>query len=123
MAYKTKTVVNIYGNKYTVSGIESEEYIHKVALYIDKKMSELAGLNNALSKEMLAVLAAVNIVDDYFKFTDELEKERHKSCKEIEQLKSEYLLLEELLFEEYGRLKDEYKRKEDELLKEIKDLI
>lgn len=37
MAYKTKTVVNIYGNKYTVSGIESEEYIHKVALYIDKK--------------------------------------------------------------------------------------
>ena len=46
--------------------------MHEVAIYVDKKMSEIHRKYDKLSTSMVAVLAAVNI-------TDELLKERRKS--------------------------------------------
>jgi cell division protein ZapA len=36
-----KAVVRIGGREYTMRGFVSEEYIHKVAIYVDKKMEEI----------------------------------------------------------------------------------
>ncbi|EPR13968.1 cell division protein ZapA [Ruminiclostridium papyrosolvens] len=72
MTNKNKTEVYIYGSRYTVSGAESEEYMHKLSLYVDKKMREFSEVNNALSSGMISVLAAINIADDYFKTLDKL---------------------------------------------------
>ena len=41
MAQKTEAQVTIGGKTYTLSGYESEEYILKVADYLNKKIDEL----------------------------------------------------------------------------------
>ena len=40
MAEKTSAEVVIGGKVYTLSGYESEEYLQKIALYINNKMTE-----------------------------------------------------------------------------------
>ncbi|MGI6706992.1 MAG: cell division protein ZapA [Clostridia bacterium] len=80
---KVKTNVKIGGKEYTLVGRESEEYIHRVAIYVDRKMSEIEKRNNSLSTSMIAVLTAVNIADDYLKLEDQYNrlKEQNASLK------------------------------------------
>lgn len=69
MAEKTDAQVVIGGKTYTLSGYESEEYLHKVADYLNSKIDEL----NAdaefgkLPVDMRHLLLNLNIADDYFK--------------------------------------------------------
>lgn len=70
---KVKTIVNIGGKEYTIAGSESAEYIHRVALCVNQKMSELKQGNEQLNNTLLAVLTAINVADDYIKTRDELE--------------------------------------------------
>ncbi|NLG37658.1 MAG: cell division protein ZapA [Clostridiales bacterium] len=64
MSDKVKTVVRIGGQEYRLSGYESEEYMHRVAIYVDRKMNEIAKQFTDLSTTMIAVLAALNIADE-----------------------------------------------------------
>ncbi len=69
-----KTTIRLLGNDYTITCSDSEEYVHRVAFYVDKKLSEVTGRNNRLSTNMAAVLASVNIADELFKTRESLEK-------------------------------------------------
>lgn len=73
---KNKVNIRICGNDYTIVGPESEEYIQKVSLYIDKKMREVMEGNPKLSTAMAAVLTSINIADDYFKANNDLDNLR-----------------------------------------------
>lgn len=72
MSPSNKTKVLIGGNVYTLSGEESEEYIQRVALYINNKLDEIKKSDNAkqLNTRLMSVLLEVNIADDYFKSKD-----------------------------------------------------
>lgn len=92
VAEKNKVDVRIAGKDYTLKGVESEEYIQKIALYIDKKMNEVMRVNSKLSTSMASVLSAINVADDYFKSHDNvvnLNKELKAANEEIERLKKE----------------------------------
>ncbi len=69
MTLKNDTTVFIGGNVYTLAGDESEEYIQRVALYINNKLDEIKKSDNAkkLNTKLLAVLLDINLADDYFK--------------------------------------------------------
>lgn len=69
MSPKNDTKVLIGGNVYTLSGNESEEYIQRVALYINNKMEEVRRSDNGktLNTRLQSVLLAINIADDLFK--------------------------------------------------------
>lgn len=98
MTDKNKVAVRIAGKDYTLVGVESEEYIQKIGLYIDKKMNEIARANNKLSTSMAAVLTSLNVADDYFKAHDNeiLFKKEHKRLQEeAEKLKAENRRLSE----------------------------
>lgn len=105
MEDKTKTVVRICGSDYTLVGTESEEYIQKVSLYVDKKMRTVAS-NPNLNKVKVAVLAAINMSDEYHKLKDLHEN----AAAELKKYKEDY-------FNAYNagkRLKDEnYALKEE----------
>lgn len=73
MSQKNKTVVRIAGNEYTLLADLPEEYIHKVAIYVDKKMAEVAKQRDNLSTAMIAVLAAINIADEVMELRGEKE--------------------------------------------------
>ncbi|MBN2558216.1 MAG: cell division protein ZapA [Clostridia bacterium] len=73
----SKVRIRIAGKDYGIVGTEPEEYIQKIGLYVDKKMSEImeSGENN-LSTMMVSVLSAVNIADDYFKERDKANQQK-----------------------------------------------
>jgi cell division protein ZapA len=70
---KNKIEVKIHGKEYVLKGIESDAYMQRVSLYIDKKMNEVAKTDHRLSTAMVAVLVAINVADDYFKSIDQYE--------------------------------------------------
>ena len=53
---------------------DDEEYVHKVAFYVDKLMRNLAAKDKRLSTTLAAVLTAINIADERFKLLDENQK-------------------------------------------------
>lgn len=90
MMEKTKTVVNIGGKDYTICGVESAEYIHRVALKVNSKFSEIKSGNPDLNNIQLAMLTSINMADDYMKLKDELEstqQELERTQQELEALK------------------------------------
>lgn len=98
MTSKNKVVIRIAGKDYTLVGLESDEYIHKVGLYIDKKMNEILVRNHRLSTSLAAVLTAINVADDFFKSRENehsLRKEQEVFKEELERLKKENLQLKE----------------------------
>ena len=64
---KNKQKVRIQGREYIIVGYESQEYLNKIAFYIDKKMDEIRKNNTSLSTNMIAVLTSINIADDLIK--------------------------------------------------------
>ncbi|QEK12485.1 cell division protein ZapA [Crassaminicella thermophila] len=92
MSEKTKVIVRIYGQEYTMVGKESREYMQKVANYVDDKMIDIAKKSKKLSTAMVAVLTSLNIADEYFKVKQEMEdfkKEAMKPLEELEQTRSQ----------------------------------
>lgn len=76
MSAKTNAEVVIGGKVYTLSGFESEEYLQKIASYINTKISEAEELDSFkhLTLDMRAILTELNIADDYFKAKAQVEK-------------------------------------------------
>ena len=96
MSTKTDTEVIIGGRVFTLSGYESEEYLQKVASYINNKMSEYAKVESYKRQplDMQNVLLQLNIADDYFKAKRQislLEEEIQGKEKELYNLKHELI--------------------------------
>ncbi|HEX9062037.1 MAG TPA: cell division protein ZapA [Clostridia bacterium] len=92
MTPKNKVEIRIAGKDYTLVGIESEEYIQRVGLYIDRKTTEIMRQNSRLSTSMAAVLTSINVADDFFKSYEreqEAKNEVSRLMEELEKLKEE----------------------------------
>lgn len=59
--------VRINGLEYNLKGEEKEEYLQKVAAYVDRKLKTIMDNNPRLNISSASVLTAVNAVDDLFK--------------------------------------------------------
>ncbi|WP_257346487.1 cell division protein ZapA [Pseudalkalibacillus decolorationis] len=75
---KKRTTVHIYGQHYTIIGAEGPAHVHKVASIVDDKMREIRQQSNSLDAKQLAVLTAVNIVDDYLKLQERVKQLENK---------------------------------------------
>ena len=85
MSPKTDTEVIIGGKVFTLSGYESEDYMQKIASYINGKITEYGKLD---------ILLQLNIADDYFKAKKQisiLEEELQGKEKELYDLKHELI--------------------------------
>jgi cell division protein ZapA len=60
--------IEIYGRPYKirVKGEEDEKYISHLTAYVDQKMEEIAVKSKSTDPLKIAVLAALNIADEYF---------------------------------------------------------
>ena len=76
MSAKTNAEVVIDGKVYTLSGYENEEYLQKVAAYINNKIAEFDDMDEYkhLPGNMKSTLIELNIADDYFKAKAQVEK-------------------------------------------------
>ena len=96
MASKNNADVVIGGKVFRVCGYESEEYLQKVANYINGKIAEYTKEDSfrRMSPEMRAYILYLNIADDYFKakkLGDSLSEEIESKDKEIYDLKHELI--------------------------------
>ena len=96
MAAKTDTEVIIGGKVFTLSGYESEEYLQKVASYINNKIAEYNKIDSYKRQpiDTQNVLMQLNIADDYFKAKKQinmLEEEIQAKEKELYDLKHELI--------------------------------
>lgn len=101
------TDVLIDGRKYTICGFESDEYLQKVASYINRKFAEFKKKDyySRLDLDLRNVLLAINIADDYF-----------KAKKKSSQYQSECELKDKTVLDmkhEIIDLKDQLKKSED----------
>ena len=96
MSAKTSAEVVIDGKVYTLSGYEGEEYLQKVAAYINGKITEYDTLEDYrhLPLNMKSTLIQLNIADDYFKAkaqVEKLERDIELRDKEIYDLKHDLI--------------------------------
>lgn len=96
MSTKTDAEVIIGGKVYTLSGYESEEYLQKVASYINNKVNEYSKVDSFRRQPLdtQSVLLQLNIADDYFKAKKQisiLEEELQAKEKELYDLKHELI--------------------------------
>ncbi len=114
MSSKSSAEVIIGGKMYTLSGYEGEEYLQRVAAYINNKINEFNDMEEIrrFPTDMKAVLVELNIADDYFKARDKVEKlEQDLEIKE----KEIYDLKHELISEQIKTETNEKTIKEMEL--------
>ncbi len=108
--------VIINNKRYTLSGYESEEYLQKIASYINSKHIEFRNRDayKFLDAELKNILMQINIADDYFKTKDkvkELQIENETRSNEIFDLKHEVIATQAKL--------DSAQREFEDLKKEI----
>lgn len=100
---KTRVMVDIYGTNYKLMSSTSTGYIKTVAAHVDEQMNNIAQLNSRLDTMKIAVLAAVNMADEYFKIKDRLE--------ELVDIRGKY----ELSQEQTSRLEEQRNRLQTEI--------
>ncbi len=88
--------VIINNKRYTLSGYESEEYLQRVASYINSKHNEFRNRDayKFLDSDLKNILIQINIADDYHKAKEkvkELEDENNGKSNEIFDLKHELI--------------------------------
>lgn len=99
MEKKNYTEVLIDGNIYTLGGSEEQEYLQKVAAYINQKIGILKAQPGFTrqNKDYQEVTIYLNLADDYFKTLLEAKKLRAQKDeleKEVYSLKHELISLQ-----------------------------
>lgn len=76
MNKKNGVEVIINGKRVNLSGYESEEYLQRVASYLNAKYNELKNTDSyrMLDMEMKNMVLQLNLADDYFKLKKQMEE-------------------------------------------------
>ncbi|MBU9728163.1 MULTISPECIES: cell division protein ZapA [Diplocloster] len=123
MAEKNHTEVLIDGKVYHLAGVEGEEYLHKVATYINNRLEEFNQVENfrKQSGENRNLMVLLNIADDYFKAkkqSDLLSEEMEAKDKEMYDLKHE-MIAAQVQLENMEKAMKEMQTKTYDLQKQI----
>jgi len=75
--------VTIMGRNYSLRAEEDPQYVRMIAAYVDDKLQEISRLSPRMSTTRLAILAALNIADEYHKLEQQLRTEGGKEVEVI----------------------------------------
>jgi len=83
--------IEVFGQRYRirVKGEEDEQYIGRLTAFVDQKMRDIADKSKSSDALKVAVLAALNIADDYFlcrKQLDQLNEVMSRMERDIDSL-------------------------------------
>ena len=125
MNKKNDVEVIINNRKYTLSGFESDEYMQKVASYINGKYAQFRlqeGFRH-LDSDMKNVLMQINIADDYFKAKrqiNDFETESENKSNELFDIKHELITMQtknDTLSKELGQVKDDFVQAQKKIIR------
>lgn len=115
--------VIINNKRYTLSGYESEEYLQKIASYINNKHNEFRNRDayKFLDSDLKNILLQINIADDYHKAIDkikEMEADNTSKDNEIYNLKHE-IVTTQTKFDSNQKELEELKKELNEAQKKL----
>ena len=122
---KKNNVEVIINNKiYTICGFESEEYLQKIASYINVKYNDFKAREEytSLTSDLKTILLEINMADDYFKVkkqSQEYLSESEDKTKEIYDLKHEMVSMQTKL----ESLNKEFEQTKTSLVQAHKQII
>lgn len=118
--------VIIDGKVYTLAGEESEEYMQRVASYVNSKIQEMKQMPSykKLNKDLQGILLALNISDDLYKTKEvlKLAKEEYDKKDQAIYTMTQQISTEKIQAETAKKLAEEYRQKINELQKRIIEL-
>ena len=127
MSELNKVIVNINGSEYPMVGPKPEEYMLKVARYVDQEIRKITTANPKLSTSSASILSAINIANIFFECceeNDDLLKENEELKRKVgngeEELKLEMKKLQ-LSLQGKAKSEEDLKSKIDELNKLIEE--
>lgn len=85
----TKIEVRIFGQTYSIKAGADSDHIKLVAQYVDEKMREIASATPTVDTLKIAVLAALNITDEFFQMRiqkKEVDREFERRAEKINQI-------------------------------------
>lgn len=99
MGRRNDTEVIINNKQYKLSGFENEEYLQKIAAYLNTKISELrqSDIYKNLDNDTKSLFLEINLADEYFKMKHKFEDSENDSdtkSNEIYALKHELMNLQ-----------------------------
>ena len=109
-----KSVVRLLGNDYQIESENSEEFIQKIAFYVDKMFTEIAERNSRLSTNMIAVITSLNIAEETLKLQDENKELSAQLSATVDMLSEKEFELKKLA-EENENLKEQLQNTKIEL--------
>ena len=89
-----RVTVTIRGEQYTLLATESQDYVERVAAYVDEKLAQTASAGNMALVDC-AVLTALNIADERFKEQEAAENLRRQIKDLLEESAKQKLELSE----------------------------
>ncbi len=90
--------VVIYDQEYFMRGDLDEKYIQKLAAYLDDKMRSIAGRTRTVDSLRVAILAALNIADEYH----QLKADHEETTRQVERRVGEYNRVLDQVLKEAG---------------------
>ncbi len=111
---KKKVKVLINGAEYTLVTEEPAEYVQRVAVRVDRVLSEIAQSDKKLSTAMLAMLTSINLADELIRLEDSADNLRDK----VAEYSKNEIHLSTLVSEKTVRI-DELEKKVQELQIEL----
>lgn len=85
----TKIEVRIFGQQYQIKAGPDPDHIKRIAQYVDEKMREIATATPTVDTLKIAVLAALNITDEFFQLRihkKEVDREFERRAEKINQI-------------------------------------
>jgi cell division protein ZapA len=127
MSEVNKVEVVIGGEIITLKSAESEEYIHKLARYVDRKINQMKAVNSnaSINEKTKTIFIAVNVADDYFKTMDKftkLKEEHEKYIVALGEEQEENILLHEKILDLQYQLNKSREELED-FMKSFDDAV
>ena len=108
---KRKVKLTIDGMDYNLVTTESDDYVQSVAIKVDKKIKKIKSTYPQLTNSMAAILAAINLADEYMKQEISVENLR----KEVAEYAKNEMLFSSMIKERNKRITELEK-----IIKEIK---
>ncbi len=92
MPEKNRLTANINGREYNLASSESREYMLSVADLVDQKMQQVQFANRQLNTTHVAVLAALNLAEEYMQLkasSESLSEENLAQARKIRELEGQ----------------------------------
>lgn len=117
---KSRITVDIFGSQYNLIGHSSSQFMKTIAALVDDHMNRVAQAFPRLDTTKIAVLASMNVAEEYMKMRNEIDQhlrklesvehvsaELEQTAADLDQLRAEYASLQQHLEQERAMVEGE----------------